>query len=155
MLNGDRIVLMTKLASYEKKEGKRCMAIGRYFRGDYVTLNILKAVISATIAFFIGLALYILYDIESLMENLYSMDLLLLAKNIDGIYSADPKVDASAVKFDEISYMDVIQKGLKAMDTTAISMCMENNIPILAFGVNEQDSIIKAVKGDKIGTIIK
>ncbi|MBR2029641.1 MAG: UMP kinase [Clostridia bacterium] len=82
-------------------------------------------------------------------------DVLLLAKNIDGIYSADPKVDASAVKFDEISYMDVIQKGLKAMDTTAISMCMENNIPILAFGVNEKDSIIKAVKGDKIGTIIK
>ena len=86
MLNGDRIVLMTKLASYEKKEGKRCMAIGRYFRGDYVTLNILKAVISATIAFFIGLALYILYDIESLMENLYSMDLLLLAKNIISSY---------------------------------------------------------------------
>ncbi len=86
MLNGDRIVLMTKLASYEKKEGKRCMAIGRYFRGDYVTLNILKAVISATIAFFIGLALYVLYDIESLMENLYSMDLLLLAKNIISSY---------------------------------------------------------------------
>ena len=82
-------------------------------------------------------------------------DVLLLAKNVDGIYSADPKIDPTAVKYDELGYMDVIQKGLKAMDTTAISMCMENNIPILAFGVNEKDSIVKAVNGDKIGTIIK
>ncbi len=86
MLNGDRIVLMTKLASFEKKEGKRNMSIGRYFRGDYITLNLLKAVISSTIAFFIALALYILYDIEGLMENLYSMDLLLFAKNIISSY---------------------------------------------------------------------
>ena len=82
-------------------------------------------------------------------------DILLLAKNVDGIYSADPKQDPDAKKYDELSYMDVIQKGLKAMDTTAISMCMENNIPILAFSVNEKDSIIRAVRGEKIGTIIK
>lgn len=82
-------------------------------------------------------------------------DILLLAKNVDGIYSADPKKDPDAKKYDELSYMDVIQKGLKAMDTTAISMCMENNIPILAFAVNEKDSIIRAVRGEKIGTIIK
>ncbi len=86
MLNGDRIVLMTKLASFEKKEGKRNMAIGRYFRGDYITLNLLKAVVSSTIAFFIGLALYILYDIEGLMENLYSIDFMLFAKNIISSY---------------------------------------------------------------------
>lgn len=82
-------------------------------------------------------------------------DVLLLAKNVDGIYDSDPKINPQAKKYDELSYMDVIQKGLKAMDTTAISMCMENNIPILAFAVNEKDSIIKAVRGDKIGTIIK
>ena len=82
-------------------------------------------------------------------------DILLLAKNVDGIYSADTKKDPDAKKYDELSYMDVIQKGLKAMDTTAISMCMENNIPILAFAVNEKDSIIRAVRGEKIGTIIK
>lgn len=80
---------------------------------------------------------------------------LLLAKNVDGIYSADPKTDPSAVKYERLGYMEVIQKGLKAMDTTAISMCMENEIPILAFAVNEKDSIIKAVRGEKIGTIIK
>ena len=82
-------------------------------------------------------------------------DVLLLAKNVDGIYSADPKTDPSAVKYERLGYMEVIQKGLKAMDTTAISMCMENEIPILAFAVNEKDSIIKAVRGEKIGTIIK
>ena len=81
--------------------------------------------------------------------------MLLLAKNVDGIYSADPKTDPSAVKYERLGYMEVIQKGLKAMDTTAISMCMENEIPILAFAVNEKDSIIKAVRGEKIGTIIK
>ena len=82
-------------------------------------------------------------------------DVLLLAKNVDGIYSADPKTDPSAVKYERLGYMEVRQKGLKAMDTTAISMCMENEIPILAFAVNEKDSIIKAVRGEKIGTIIK
>ena len=82
-------------------------------------------------------------------------DVLLLAKNVDGIYSADPKTDPSAVKYERLGYMEVIQNGLKAMDTTAISMCMENEIPILAFAVNEKDSIIKAVRGEKIGTIIK
>ena len=82
-------------------------------------------------------------------------DVLLLAKNVDGIYSADPKTDPSAVKYERLGYMEVIQKGLKAMDTTAISMCMENEVPILAFAVNEKDSIIKAVRGEKIGTIIK
>ncbi len=82
-------------------------------------------------------------------------DAILLAKNVDGIYDSDPKVNKDAKKFDEISYMDVIKKGLKAMDTTAVSMCMENNIPIIAFALSDEDSIIKAANGEKIGTIIK
>ena len=82
-------------------------------------------------------------------------DAILLAKNVDGIYDSDPKINKDAKKFDEISYMEVINKGLKAMDTTAISMCMENNIPIIAFGLSEENSIIRAVNGEKIGTIIK
>lgn len=81
-------------------------------------------------------------------------DVLLLAKNIDGIYDSDPKINKNAKKFDQISYMDVIEKDLKAMDITSISMCRENNIPILAFGLYEEDSILKAVKGEKIGTLI-
>ncbi len=81
-------------------------------------------------------------------------DCMLLAKNIDGIYDSDPKTNPDAVKYDEIKYIDVISQGLKAMDTTAITMCMENNIPVIAFGLNEEDSITRAVNGDKIGTII-
>lgn len=80
---------------------------------------------------------------------------LLLAKNVDGIYDSDPKKNPDAVKFDEIAYIDVIKKGLNAMDTTAISLCMENKIPVIAFALSEEDSIIKAVNGEKIGTIIK
>ncbi len=81
-------------------------------------------------------------------------DCMLLAKNIDGIYDSDPKTNPAAVKYDKISYLDVISQGLKAMDTTAITMCMENKIPVIAFGLSEEDSITRAVNGEKIGTII-
>ena len=81
-------------------------------------------------------------------------DALLLAKNVDGVYDSDPKLNPSAKKFTEISYMDVISKGLKAMDTTAITMCMDNNIPIVCFALMEKDSIKNAVCGVNTGTII-
>lgn len=81
-------------------------------------------------------------------------DVLLLAKNVDGIYDSDPKINLHAIKYDEISYIDVIKKGLNAMDTTAISLCMDNKIPVIAFALKEEDSIVRAASGDKIGTII-
>lgn len=81
-------------------------------------------------------------------------EVLLLAKNVDGIYDSDPKTNKNAKKFDELSYLDVIQKGLHAMDTTAISLCMENRIPIIAFALKEKDSIVRVVNGERIGTII-
>ena len=81
-------------------------------------------------------------------------DALLLAKNVDGVYDSDPKLNPSAKKFTEISYMDVISKGLKAMDTTAITMCMDNNIPIVCVALMEKDSIKNAVCGVNTGTII-
>ena len=80
---------------------------------------------------------------------------ILLAKNVDGVYDKDPSQDKSAKKLDEISYMDVINKGLKVMDATAITLCMENKLPIIVFGLNEPHSIKKAILGEKIGTIIK
>lgn len=82
-------------------------------------------------------------------------DALLLAKNVDGIYDSDPKINPTAVKFDTLTYMDVISKKLKAMDTTSITMCMENNLPIIAFSILEKGSIKKAITGEKIGTLIK
>ena len=81
-------------------------------------------------------------------------DVLLLAKNIDGVYDSDPKKNPNAKKYDEITYKDVIAQGLQAMDTTAITLCMDNNIPIVAFGLSEENSILRAAKGEKIGTLI-
>ena len=81
-------------------------------------------------------------------------EVLLLAKNIDGVYNKDPKKFDDAVKYEEISYLDVIQQKLQAMDTTAITICMDNQIPIIAFSLKEEDSILKAVSGEKIGTLI-
>ena len=82
-------------------------------------------------------------------------DLILLAKNVDGVYDSDPKKNPDAKKFDEISYLEVISRGLQAMDTTAVTLCMENNIPILAFGLSEKESIKRTVLGEKMGTLIR
>ena len=82
-------------------------------------------------------------------------EVLLLAKNVDGIYDSDPKVNKDAKKLDEVSYKDYIAQGLKAMDTTAIAMCMENNIHVLAFGLFEENALLRAVTGERIGTLIK
>ena len=81
-------------------------------------------------------------------------DALLLAKNVDGVYDDDPKLNPAAVKFNTLTYMQVISKGLKAMDTTAITMCMDNDIPIIAFSLGEDDGIKRAITGEKIGTYI-
>jgi len=82
-------------------------------------------------------------------------DILLLAKNVDGIYDSDPKVNPNAKKYDEISYDEFIANHLRAMDTTAITICMENKIPVLAFGLFEEKALLRTVMGEKIGTIIK
>jgi len=82
-------------------------------------------------------------------------EVILLGKNIDGVYSADPKLDPTAVKYDEISYLDVLNKDLKVMDSTATALCRDNNIPLLVFGISDPENIVRAVKGEKIGTIVK
>lgn len=82
-------------------------------------------------------------------------DVLLMAKNVDGVYDCDPKTNSSAKKFDTLSYMEVINKNIAVMDFTSVTMCMENKIPIVAFGLADDNSIVRAVSGEKIGTIIK
>lgn len=81
-------------------------------------------------------------------------DILLLAKNVDGIYDSDPKLNKDAKKLKSISCKDFISKGLKAMDTTAVTICMENDIPVLAFGLFEENALVRAVCGEDIGTLI-
>ena len=81
-------------------------------------------------------------------------DVILMAKNVDGVYDSDPKTNRNAKKFDKLTYMDVINKNIAVMDFTSVTMCMENKIPIVAFGLAEENSIIRAASGEKIGTII-
>ena len=81
-------------------------------------------------------------------------EVILLAKNVDAVYDKDPKVHADAKKFEELSYIEVLQKELKVMDSTATSLCMDNNIPIKVFELSTEN-IIRAVMGENIGTIVK
>lgn len=81
-------------------------------------------------------------------------DVILLAKNVDGVYDKDPNKFADAKKYDKLTYMEVIEQGLQVMDTTATTLCMDNNIPILVFGIGEEGNIKKAISGEKIGTIV-
>ena len=82
-------------------------------------------------------------------------DVVLFAKNIDGVYTADPKKDPSAKKIDEMTYDDIIHHDLAVIDSTASSFGRDNNLPIIIFGLNEPENIYKAVCGEKIGTIVK
>ena len=82
-------------------------------------------------------------------------DAILLAKNIDGVYSADPAKDPTAVKYDEISYDEVLAKHLAVMDSTATSLSMDNHIPVQVFALKDPENILRVVMGEKIGTIVK
>lgn len=82
-------------------------------------------------------------------------DVILLAKNVDGVYSADPKMDPSAVKYDTISYDDVLAQHLQVMDSTATSLSMDNSIPVILFALEDPENILRVIHGEKIGTIVK
>ena len=83
-------------------------------------------------------------------------DVILMAKNfVDGVYDSDPKTNPKAVKFDELTYMDILNKNLKVMDSTANTLCKDNNIPIVVFNMDVPGNIAKAVTGQEIGTIIR
>ena len=82
-------------------------------------------------------------------------DVILLAKKVDAVYSDDPEKNPNAVKYDVLSHKEVLEKGLGVMDSTAASLCMDNNIPVHVFALAQEGNILKAVNGEKIGTIIK
>jgi len=84
-----------------------------------------------------------------------SADIILLAKNIDGVYSADPNKDPDAVKYDSITYDEVLARHLAVMDFTATSLAMDNHIPVLLFALQDPYNIIRVLKGEKLGTIVK
>ncbi len=81
-------------------------------------------------------------------------EVILLAKKVDGVYDSDPETNPEAKKFDSLQYIDVLNRGLGVMDSTATSLCMDNNIPLIVFGLHESENIVKVVMGEKIGTFI-
>ncbi|HOJ78087.1 MAG TPA: UMP kinase [Bacillota bacterium] len=82
-------------------------------------------------------------------------EIILMAKKVDGVYSADPKVDPLATRFDNLNFMQVLQQRLRVMDSTATSLCMENKIPIVVFNLNEVGNIRRIVLGEKVGTYVR
>ncbi|MCL2437120.1 MAG: UMP kinase [Clostridiales bacterium] len=82
-------------------------------------------------------------------------DIILLAKKVDAVYSEDPEKNPNAIKYDTLTHQEVLEKGLGVMDSTAASLCKDNNIPVHVFGLAQEGNILKAVKGEKIGTMIK
>lgn len=82
-------------------------------------------------------------------------DIVMLAKNVDGVYDSDPRVNSDAKKFEEVDYMYILNHGLTVIDSTAASFSKDNNIPLLIFGLDNPNNIVRAVKGDKIGTMVK
>ena len=81
-------------------------------------------------------------------------EVILVGKTIDGVYSDDPKVNPNAVKYDKISYLDILNKDLKVMDSTATSLCRDNNISLIVFAIDKPENMVKAILGEKVGTII-
>lgn len=82
------------------------------------------------------------------------VDVILLAKKVDAVYDSDPNINPDAKKFDKLSFSDILSKNLGVMDSTAASLCRDNNMPILVFGLNDPENIVRACKGDKIGTLV-
>ncbi len=82
-------------------------------------------------------------------------DIVMLAKNVDGVYDSDPRLNADAKKFEEVDYMYILNHGLTVIDSTAASFSKDNNIPLLIFGLDNPNNIVRAVKGEKIGTMVR
>ncbi|MBE5820937.1 MAG: UMP kinase [Clostridiales bacterium] len=82
-------------------------------------------------------------------------EVILLAKTIDAVYSADPKENPNAIRYDEITYLDILNQDLKVMDSTATSLCKDNKIPLVVFGIDDPENIVRIMKGERIGTLVK
>ena len=90
----------------------------------------------------------------ALRANEINADVILKGTRVDGIYTADPEKDPNATKYDNISFEEVISKGLSVMDMTAFTMCKENNLPIIVFDINKPENLKSIVKGEEVGTLV-
>ena len=131
-----------------------CAGFARLFTKDGALEHLNKG----GVAFFAGGTGHPYFSTDTtttLMAIEIEADVILLAKNVDGVYSADPVKDPAAVKYDTISYNDVLAQHLMVMDTTATSLSMDNHIPVLLFALKDPENILRAVCGEKVGTIVK
>lgn len=128
MLNEERIVLMTKMASYEENEGKKNVNIGNYFRSDYIAIQVLKSVVCATIAFAIIFALFVFYDFEVFMQDIYKMDLLAFGKNVLLYYGI------TVLVYGAVSYLVYSRRYTRARKSLK---CYYNNLKKLNSSYNE------------------
>ena len=127
------------------------------FADQYVTRDAVKALEEGKIVIFgggLGSPYFSTDTAAALRAAEIGADAVLMAKNIDGIYSADPKVDPNAIRYDELTYKEILDKELKALDLTATTFCMENDIKAYAFELKDPMNIYRAVMGEKIGTEI-
>ena len=149
--------------SYTRREGAKCSCVLKFFQ------NILeqqkrqhpKALPeSLFIVIFCEFFILLLYCTDTLGHGTalraveIKADVILLAKNIDGVYDSDPLINKNAKKFDKITHTEVLERDLKVMDSTAASLCRDNNMKIHLFGLAEKDAILKACRGEKIGTVV-
>ena len=128
--------------------------VGQYYKAD----EAIKLMQDGTVVLFAGgtgAPFFSTDTAATLRASEIHADAILLAKNIDGVYSADPKIDPAAVKYDEITYAEVLEKRLAVMDSTATSMAMDNNLPVIVFALAEVDNIKKVLAGEKVGTTVK
>lgn len=127
------------------------------FADRYVTRDAVRALEEGKIVIFgcgLGAPFFSTDTAAALRAAEIEADAILMAKNIDGVYTADPKLDPTATRYDELTYSEMIAKGLKALDLSAATLCMENNISSYAFGLKDPMNIYRAVMGEKVGTEI-
>lgn len=129
MLNEERIILMTHMASYEEKEGKKNVEIGNYFRSDYIAIQVLKSILSATIAFAIVFALFVFYDFETFMQDIYKMDLIGFAQSVLIYYGV------TVVVYGSLSYVICSYRYAKAKKSLK---CYYHNLKKLNAMYNER-----------------
>ena len=144
-----------------RRAGMKCKIMSPYSIGDvtelYVRDKAIEAMQEGYIVFYAGGTghPYFSTDMSTVLRAVETQcDVILSAKAIDGVYDSDPKLNPDAKKFDEMQMSDIVDKKLGVIDLASAVLAMENHMPMLLFGLSEEDSIIRAVSGDKIGTII-
>lgn len=129
MLNEERVILMTKMASYEEHEGKKNVAIGNYFRSDYIAIQVMKSFVYASITFAVMFALFVIYDLEMFMEDIYQLDLFAFAQNVLMYYGA------TVIVYALVSYVVYSYRYAKAKKSLK---CYYQNLKKLNALYNEQ-----------------